>query len=274
MKNRFRLSMFIFILFIGINPIPAFSNISPNLVCLATQCTKSFGACAFEINCILGLRCTADCKFTDPDENQRCLIGCIESNPSSRYDPLVSCMLERECMVKSPPRFCAKPQNKAQIAPTTLADLQGDWFVIRGLSRAYDCWPGQKMSFYNLKESISNYDYEYQVGKQKSQFHCSVKDLPDPSPGRFVVNYKVHGMEGSDDWYVLSQPNPDYALIYYCGTTAIDQYRGAIVMSKKPDLELPQSVLQAFDQALQYADLKTPVSMTEFCRPEVVPIFP
>jgi hypothetical protein len=265
MENRILLLLVSLIFLGGMNPGTSYAKVSPNLMCLATQCTQPLAGCTFERNCRVALSCTADCKMSDPEENQRCLINCVESNPSSRYDHLVGCMLEKNCLAKAPPRFCAKPRNTQQIAPVTLADLQGEWYVVRGLSRAYDCWPCQKMSFFNLKGSASSYDYEYRVGSNKTKIQCTVEDLPTPVPGRFFVKYKAHGVEGFDDWHLLSQPTRDHALIYYCGTTSLDQYRGAVIITRTPFVPIPQSILQTFEQALHDADLEVPVSLNQFC---------
>ncbi|KAJ3058321.1 hypothetical protein HK102_010567, partial [Quaeritorhiza haematococci] len=60
---------------------------------------------------------------------------------------------------------------------------------------------------------------------------------------------------------VLSRPNPDYILTYYCGNgEATGAYPGALVLTRAPEgTEIPADVVAAFDAALQAADFEKPI---------------
>lgn len=251
-------------------------NSDPSVLCIAFQCGGPLARCKMNRACNDALGCVRSCKSEDPVERQRCQIICAESTASPQYDRLVGCMLDKGCLPKKQPYACATPRNRQALAPVTLKDLDGSWRVIRGLSPAYDCWSCQKMSFARRAPNLSDYRYEYVVRHPRpASIACQVEgiregDAQEPTPGRFLVTYTAHNVPGKDDWYVLGYTG-DYALIYYCGDSAMDSYRGAVVMARAAagvTDELPDEVKSQFEMALKAADIDLPIGLGDFCTPD------
>ena len=248
----------------------------PNVMCIALHCGTKLFACETTQACKGALQCVRTCKNADPVEKQRCQIICTEANPSPRYDDLVACMVNNQCMPTKKPAVCARPRNREALAPVTLGDLDGSWYVIRGLSRTYDCWSCQKMSFTRTNGNLSRYEYEYSVvASTRTSISCTIQGVRDGAPdtpaelmaGRFQVNYTAHNISGKDDWYVVGYTG-DYAMIYYCGDRSVDSYRGAVVISRWAAGELPADIQAQFARALKEADIAIPVTLDEFCSPD------
>ena len=248
----------------------------PDAMCIAFHCGGALAGCTMNSNCNKVLTCVKGCNSPDPVAKQRCQIICSESSsPSPQYDNLVSCMVGQGCLPAKKPFVCDRPKNEAALQLLTLADLEGNWRVVRGLSASYDCWSCQRLTFSASTAHVSRYDYEYIVkAPRKTTIGCQVSDLLRPDadeesslPGRLRVDYTVHGMKGRDDWYVLGYTG-DYALIYYCGESAMDSYRGAVVMSRSSSSAMPDDVKELFDKALMEAGLTRPPAMADFCTPD------
>lgn len=248
---------------------------TPDVGCILAHCGGPALACIGETACNAALNCTKACPTADADAQQRCNIQCLEGNPSTKFDDLTKCLVGNKCITPRPRVECALPRGAGAVAKVSLSDLDGAWYVVRGLSRAYDCWPCQKMTFAETTPTTSHYDYAYDVvAGRTSHIDChlaAVEDAATPPsvvPGRFAVHYDAHGIPGDDDWYVLSRPSNDYALIYYCGETPMANYRGAVAISRKPSTALPDDVAAAFAKALAGAGLATPVTLGDFCTPD------
>lgn len=239
---------------------------NPKYQCLAAHCGWQVAACEFEAGCRGTLGCVRGCAAQDGEQGQACMISCVETGATPKYDQLTACMAEHRCFPAPVAKACQAPANLSELAPMPLKALAGTWYVLRGLSRAYDCWPCQKMMFSELAASSARYDYEYRIGEHVSRIQCQVAaDGRGTASGQMRVSYRVHGMVGADDWYVLSQPRPDFALIYYCGTNPADRYRGAVVIGRQAQAELPAAVVEDFRRALRAAGLALPVDLADFC---------
>lgn len=242
--------------------------------CLLYNCWKPMVSCVIDGECRSQLMSMGDCVYKGGDEMMLCFIAAF-SQPDDKMLDMMSCLGESGCMPEPVPD-CAVPTNRSRIAPVTLADLEGDWCVVRGLSTVYDCWSGQRYSFHQTGNTVSTYDYTYYpVDRNLPVFiKCTVTAIPFAPgetavyPGRFRVNYSAYGMPGVDDWYCLSHPDPDYLLIYYCGASVMDSYVGGIVLSRSPETGVPQNILNDFAAALADAGISDPVSLADFCTPD------
>ncbi len=241
---------------------------APDKGCLALHCAGTAAKCALDKECKAALDCTSNCPTENPEENQRCNIVCLGSNANPKFDEVSKCIVENKCF-SEPQSECPVPSNAVKLSEITLPDLDGAWWVVRGLSRAYDCWSCQKMSFSSIDENTSKYDYDYIVTPPNGSYiSCDVKMAEPYKAGHMTVSYNAHGMPGGDDWYFLSRPSDDQMLIYYCGSTPIAKYRGAVVISRTPDINLPDDVAAKINQALIDADIATPVKLDDMCAPD------
>lgn len=245
-----------------------------SVACLLYHCWKPMVSCVIDGECRTQLMSLGDCVLKGGDAMMLCCID-VFSRPNEKLMAMMSSMGDSGCMPE-PVLNCALPTNRNQIAPVTLADLEGDWYVVRGLSPVYDCFSGQRYSFHQVSAAVSTYDYTYFPADKDSptEIKCATTAIPfapgetEIFPGRFRVNYTAYGMPGVDDWFVLSHPNADYLLIFYCGASAIDSYVGGIVLSRSLDTDIPEDILNAFEAALDNAGIADPITLADFCTPD------
>lgn len=243
-----------------------------SVACLLYHCWKPMVTCVIDGACRKQLMSLGDCVLKGGDAMMLCCID-VFSQPNEKLMAMMSSM--GHCMPE-PVLNCSLPTNRSQIAPVTLADLEGDWYVVRGYSPVYDCFSGQRYSFHQVSETVSTYDYTY-FPKDKDTptlIRCTTTAIAFSShettihPGRFRVNYTAYGMPGVDDWFVLSHPNADYLLIFYCGASAMDSYVGGIVLSRSLDTDIPEDILNDFEAALANAGIADPITLADFCTPD------
>jgi hypothetical protein len=242
--------------------------------CLLYHCWKPMAACVLDGECRSQLMSLGNCSFKTNDAMMLCYITAL-SDPCDKMLDMMSCWGESGCM-SVPVPDCPLPANRDRIAPVTLADLEGDWYVVRGLSTVYDCWGCQKYSFRQISETVSTYDYTYYPKDVNSPvtIKCTTTAIPfapgetEIFPGRFRVDYSAYGMPGTDNWFCLAHPDSNYVLIYYCGASALDSYRGGIVLSRTAETVIPLDILMEFENALANAGIPEPVVLGDFCTPD------
>lgn len=253
-------------------PLPA---PAANILCIAARCGSKLFACQKNANCRAQLTCSSRCNSKNAEERQACLIRCAEQDSSPPFDALTMCMASKGCLDQAPsPQTCAKPKAASKLADMELFDLIGTWYVVRGLSRAYDCWPCQKMQFTGVSDELLRYDYSFVAAPPRtSHIACQARRHPmsrvDARSGHFLIDYSTHGLHGSDDWYVLSRPSEDVALVYYCGSSATDSYRGGIVMARTAQPVITANMERQMNEALTAAGLGASLSLGDFCHPTV-----
>ncbi len=241
-------------------------------LCLMTNCWKPMVSCVINGQCRSELMGLSDCVYKGGDEMMLCFITAF-SDPCDKMLDMLNCWGEANCMTPPTPD-CPVPTNRAQIAPVTLADLEGDWYVVRGLSTVYDCWNCQKYTFHQTSSTTSTYDYTYFPGGNQATIKCTTTAIPFADgetaicPGRFRVDYMAYGMPGADNWFVISRPNSNYVFIYYCGASMMDSYTGAIILSRTMDTNIPQNILDQFAAALANAGISEPVTLGDLCTPD------
>lgn len=243
----------------------------PEAVCAVSKCAGPMVTCVLDGSCRSVAGCAARCaRSAQGEDRQRCNIECVEDTPSARFDALSACLGDHGCFPAPPAFDCAAPRAD-QLAPVDLPALAGTWYVVRGLSRAYDCWDGQRMSFSPEKDGRWGYQYDYLVDGAERSIPCTVAAPGGAPPGAFAVDYLAHGLVGHDDWYFVGAPDPDHLLLYYCGRSATDAYRGAVVMSRVPDPTLPAGLEAELDATLAGSGLSVPTSLAGFCSPRPLP---
>ena len=233
--------------------------------CMATKCLGKTISCVTNKGCKKSMDCSRACPQDGSEESFRCQMLCAEKADSEKFSEFTACAVEKGCFPKAKASTCALPRDLGQLSPMTLSDLEGDWWVVRGLSRTFDCWSCQRMSFKKEGALSSSYDYHYSpIGKAKT-IRCQLEKLE--APGQFDVHYKTNGIDGLDHWYVLDHVG-DFALIYYCGETAVHNYRGGVVMSRGFDTSIPRDVVNSFKRTLETLDIEVPVALEDFCTPD------
>jgi hypothetical protein len=188
-------------------------------------------------------------------------------------------MFHHQCMPSSN-STCIIP-DEAAVKTIDPASFIGDWFVFKGLSKAYDCYDCQRMAIRestgpipSLPDAPYYYNYTMQVrGELFVSVNCTVTppsmDTVPTGPRPFIVDYFTHGVPGEDKWFVLyTSGDRSYMLIYYCGSTPSWSYTGAVAITKRPTEVVPSSVISEMEAALTKANVK--LSLREdFCSPNI-----
>ncbi|XP_077994384.1 uncharacterized protein LOC144448104 [Glandiceps talaboti] len=165
---------------------------------------------------------------------------------------------ERKCVViqpPSPPFTCTKPDNTE--ARFNLSQLQGNWYIVRGLNPVYDCYACQYCQFTpntNPDESgtyVAQVDYLVTTltGDVRPRTVHQFVSQPNPqNPGILFFNYTDTGIIHNEEWRVLAFDDKDaYALIYYCGQANAYHYEGVLLYSRKT--KVSENVLKKVGQA-------------------------
>ncbi|KAJ3314929.1 Violaxanthin de-epoxidase, chloroplastic [Blyttiomyces sp. JEL0837] len=236
---------------------------SPNVGCLLLHCGGQVAACEADTTCRTGLNCLNGCS--SQANPMVCQVQCMGAYPSQKLTDLNTCIFKNQCVPKVPPSgSCPAPTNLAPVQKSgvTIDDLNGSWWVLRGLSPTYDYFACQQMKFTPINTTLHRYDYYYKAGgiakDNVSYIPCNATTITDttsstkaPLTGQFTINYSVFGGLGSDHWYFLSRPHPDFALIWYCGVSdAAGSYTGGVVAARDPYAVVPDAVLAAFQKDL------------------------
>ncbi len=237
--------------------------------CMTSQCSAEMQTCIGNSTCTQAMLCTSGC-LSDL-EPERCQIECSVTNYSPLLEDLMACSVEKGCFPDSTYE-CPIPPDASSLADIDVGDLEGNWYVIRGLSNTFDCWDCERYTFTETSATTAHYDFLYTVESGVSDIvPCTTTAIPfdggagTPDPGRFQVEYYTIGMPGLDQWYMLDYANndPDYLLLYYCGSGPGTAYQGAVVLTRTPELALTQSMLDDFDAALSV--IPDGPLMSDFC---------
>ncbi|KAJ3076371.1 hypothetical protein HK102_005430 [Quaeritorhiza haematococci] len=230
-----------------------------SVFCLTTKCAGALASCVPDSTCSSGVGCLRGCKGTQ-DEQTLCQLTCTERHNSQKLDKLAICIFEKKCQ-PVPNNQCFAPRYYQQDASARDV-LSGTWHVVRGVSRAYDCFPQR----FDFGGSAYRFTFEPAEGV-RGQVDGWVSTS---GAGRFLQQFEAHGFPGSKDTFVLSYKG-DYALIYYCGSSPPSgSYPGAIVVSRYPSLSVPSDVISEFTRVLQNAGIDAQFTSQGFCRPSKV----
>ena len=133
--------------------------------CMQLKCMNELTMCLGDPTCAEALLCTSGC-VTEP-EPERCQIECTVSNYSPLLDLVMACTFEKGCFPE-PTYDCPIPPDATSLADIDVSDLEGDWFVVRGLSNTYDCWDCQRYRFSATSATTADYVYLYTVSSGAS----------------------------------------------------------------------------------------------------------
>ena len=253
-------------------------KVNPDVLCLLRHCTFPLLSCATSQACRTTLGCRDQCSGLQGAEGQRCTTTCVGTHHDERFDRLGACMSASGCLPPLPPFTCPLPSGPESLVPVHLSELEGTWTVVRGLNPAYDCWSCQELEFSAQGDESLAYRYRYLLDSGATgSIDCTAEPAPfSPGetrvvPGRFVVSYTAYGMPGQDEWFVVSRPEPDTIVMYYCGESDFDAYQGAFLMTRRPEIPLSPAVLEQASRDLAAANLEGVGSLKDFCVPDLAP---
>ncbi|KAJ3323542.1 hypothetical protein HDU76_013615 [Blyttiomyces sp. JEL0837] len=248
----------------------------PNFPCMLLHCGLDLIECGIDQTCRNGLQCVSGCS--NAANPTVCQVQCFGAYNSPHLTNINTCLFKNNC-VPAPPQdpnaVCPTPRNLTTIQQSgmTINDLDGSWWILKGLSPTYDYFSCQQMKFTPVTQSLHRYDYYYQpggvAGTKVSYIACNATTIIDtqsntPTIGQFNIDYSIFGGLGHDHWYILSRPHPDFALIWYCGHSSLGLYTGGVVAARDPYAQIPEYVQQAFADAIVAANFDTPVKYDDY----------
>lgn len=263
--------------------------------CVLGNCFGQLFHCLVDRTCSRMLRCLSACSLaldqTGENNLERCQIKCVLTPPehSPPVTKFLSCLSQHSCIRPVPDGgddgqndSCPLPryQHRNFRYPN---DLLGKWWVLRGHSPVYDCWPCQTMTFSHMYTRILDepidmlrYDYTTMIDKRKRlvrHIPCTVQRHNSTEPdGHLMTRYTVADLfSGTDDWHVMDvSADGRFMLIYYCGMGELSsgRYQGAVVMTRDTTDErkitvLPTEMIARFNRALRLGGIQLDVG--KFC---------
>lgn len=224
-------------------------------LCIATHCFLEAAQCYFDSQCFQVLQCLQECAGK-PDEAQ-CSFACGMTDGNEHFRALLKCMVEGGCMPEyEPDGTCLARDDQALQDVVSLEQVQGDWWVLKGQNcgqegwrGGYDWYPCQHGRFLQVDQDEWINNTTYCNGKDSVCTSDTIVTVPKISlvaPG--VVRHDYPDGEAPivpqiEDWKFVAYPDPDWALVIWCGTNPVLEYNGAFVASRQRHLfDLPSDV--------------------------------
>jgi len=213
--------------------------------CMILHCGLEMTACYFEQECFDTLQCMQECKDR-PDMNP-CWFECQMTLGilSEKFSAFVQCIGEHGCFPEIPPDgdCLAGPEDTVQDI-TSLDQVAGDWWVVRGVncgqdthwSGAYDWLPCQHARYIQLEDDYWVNNTTYCGGRDSV---CTTKQFVTApkatlvSPGVIRIDYDdTPLLPQVENWHLVSMPDPNFMLVMWCGTNPALDYNGGFLLSR------------------------------------------
>lgn len=201
------------------------------------------------------MNCARGCTFiADPDQQTVCQIQCVARYNSPYLEHLNRCIIDAGCfplVEETVPSFL--------ILSSSSGDLDGEYYVVRGLNRGLDCFSCTVWAYDHTGPVYGTYLPDPIEYFEKS----STYDSERIGQGVYKARYSQTGVSGVDTQYVLAK-NGDFALVWYSGfSVTCGNFQGAMVLSRKPRAKLSMAVEKVFSGVLKESGLG--VLLDGFC---------
>jgi len=213
-------------------------------ICIALHCGLQSGACILDSTCFSALQCMQGCSGR-PDESQ-CQFECEMTigfgNPA--FENLIRCMADNDCFPEVPPDgLCLAGAEDALQDITSLEDVAGEWWVVRGVncgqddvwSGAYDWYPCQHARYVVIDDGWVN-NTTYCGGRDSTCTTDTIVTIPHatlPSPGLIRLDYDdAPLLPQVEKWHIVSLPEENFMFVIWCGENPALNYNGAFVVSR------------------------------------------
>ena len=220
-----------------------------NIGCMLEHCLVESLACIADKGCREAIVCDQKCMDEwDSDTTkgkfhiQNCTNICAWTYVDASYQTFLQCITNsaHPCLTFPPiPNTCRAP-NIHPLKQLSVKDLQGDWWVVKGLHPVYDCYPCQKIYYSMINETSWNYSSYYQVYQANGSISLAYLQtvVPTNMPGGNIsMAYDDIGLIHYETWWLLDKNDEfGYILLYYCGNTLQWYYEGAQVLSRNATL--------------------------------------
>lgn len=221
-----------------------------DIACMLEHCFSESVTCVMDQGCRDAIVCDAKC-MSEWDEDttkgkfhvQNCTNICAWTNVDNAYQHFLRCVTDtaHQCIKFPPiPKTCRAP-NIHPLKKLSVKDLQGNWWVVKGLHPIYDCYPCQTIYFSPINETAWNYTSYYQVyqanGSLSLAYLQTVISISDPE-NNISFAYDDIGLMHYETWWLIDKADDSsYLLLYYCGNTLEWNYEGAQVLARNTTLD-------------------------------------
>jgi len=241
--------MIIFYLFIIVS-LAGFRN--------CTKCASQTEKCLLEKKCRKGLLCSMNCGIKyerDPLKLGPCEFGCqlLFTQNDKTFLSLLHCMITTGCLSKMPDNGeCRLKPTDGLKNITSMEQMQGNWWVARGVNNQIDTIPCQMNRIQPVAngEWFANCTLNDTLSKPPQEVRTVPKVKMDP-PGTMTAIYDV-GTNQVEYWTIISFPHPEWMFMLWCGSNDIISYAGGIVQTLNPNKQysdIPPWVEDLFRQA-------------------------
>ena len=244
---------------------------SVDIACMFEHCLAESVSCLTNQGCRDAIICDQKClNEWDSDTTkekfhiQNCTNICAWTYVDKIYQTFIRCLTTHQCLTFPPiPKTCRAP-NIHPLKQLSIKDLEGDWWVVKGLHPVYDCYPCQKLYFTAINENSWNYSTQYEVylanGSLSLAYLQTVLSTNVPGSNISFI-YDDIGLKHYETWWLIDKADDSsFILLYYCGNTLQWNYEGALVLARNTTLD-EASYAQIATSYKQAVSLNT----TEFC---------
>jgi violaxanthin de-epoxidase len=209
-------------------------------LCLAGNCAQQLAEAAKDVEGRKALKCLSTCKGDD----MQCQVAC-----TNKYGDGLPLQNFSKCAISQ--HHCIPQRESDAQFRVDLASLpssfdpravSGEWYIVRGLSPLFDCWPSQHHVVTVDNSGIVDIDVDYFVPSESHPaggFKRLIKQAFLQDVSRPPILHQVPGNLGQrDDWYVLEADPNSHMLVYYRGSNdAYRNYVGGVLYSRQPELD-------------------------------------
>lgn len=207
-----------------------------------TKCTKQTTRCLGEKTCREGLLCSMNCGIKydkDPRKLGPCEFGCqlLYTQNDKVFLDLLHCMITTGCLAPMPDNGECRLNNTEGLQNITkMEQIQGDWWVVRGVNNQIDTIPCQMNRIQKNIENdnwVANCTLNDTLSNPPREVRTTPEVKMDP-PGTMTAIYDV-GTHQVEYWTIISFPHPQWIFMLWCGFNDIIKYAGGIVQTLAPN---------------------------------------
>ena len=177
-------------------------------------------------------------------------------DPNENFRHLMDCMIDNDCMPKYPTDgICLATDDQALQSITDIEQLKGDWWVLKGQNCGQDetvengwyggeDWcPCQHGRFVKVDDGSWINNTTFCAGKDSvctSDLIVTIPKLELIAPGVVRHDYpegEAPMLPQVEDWKFVAVPDPDWALVIWCGYNPVLHYNGGFVVSRHRSLD-------------------------------------
>jgi len=234
-------------------------------LCTVVNCGHKIAMCMTDADCRATMECSRACQ--DMPRNRQAMCGYIcemtDGYENKVFEDVMLCMIEKDCLPEYPKdgECVAKSDSDAVQTLTSMKQVEGDWWSIRGLNcgydddypGGYDWFPCGHERWTEVKTEsggsrwINNITFcagsdNKCVSKGGPLGIRTIANVTMPSPGVLRHEYDSALAPQIEKWRVISMPTDDYMLAYWCGNIPIQEYNGGLLFSRKKTSKIPKKI--------------------------------